>query len=68
MEGVSRGAFPAVSGEEDDFYGGFDNCKYCDFDRICSRRRDYERATKESDEGFAPWLRVGAVARGDAAE
>jgi len=65
MEGIRAGAFPAVSGEESEFYGGFENCSYCDFDRICSRRRDYELAAKIEDEGFSPWLRVGMTARGE---
>ena len=65
MDGVRAGAFPAVSGEEDEFYGGFENCRYCDFDRICSRRRDYELAAKIDDDGFLPWRRVGRTARGE---
>ncbi len=68
LDGVRAGAFPAVSGDEDDFYGGFENCKWCDFDRICSRRRDYELAAKVEDEGFSPWLRVGGTARGEDGE
>jgi ATP-dependent helicase/nuclease subunit B len=65
IEGIRSGAFPAVSGEESEFYGGFENCTYCDFDRICPRRRDYELAAKTQDEGFSPWLRVGRTARGE---
>jgi RecB family exonuclease len=63
VEGVRAGAFPAVSGEENDFYGGFDNCRYCDFDRICSRRRDYELAAKREHRALSPWLDVGRTAR-----
>ena len=63
VQGVRSGAFPAVSGDENEFYGGFENCRYCEFDRICSRRRDYELADKMSDDAFSPWLRVGMVAR-----
>lgn len=68
VEGVRGGAFPAVSGVEDEFYGGYDNCKYCDFDRICSRRRDDEIAEKLGDLGnvdLARWARVAKVARGE---
>ncbi|MCH7811762.1 MAG: PD-(D/E)XK nuclease family protein [Chloroflexi bacterium] len=68
VQGVRGGAFPAVSGPEDEFYGGYENCKFCDFDRICSRRRDDELAEKLGDSenrDLAHWLRVAAVARGE---
>ncbi|MCH8813923.1 MAG: hypothetical protein IH957_02320 [Chloroflexi bacterium] len=63
VDGVRGGAFPAVSGPEDEFYGGFDNCTYCDFDRICSRRRDDELLEKLGDPDLARWARVAKVAR-----
>ena len=65
-EGISGGIFPAVSGEEDERFGGFINCHYCDFDRICSRRRDFELQEKQDDPAFAVWRRIGEVARGQA--
>jgi CRISPR/Cas system-associated exonuclease Cas4 (RecB family) len=58
VEGVKSGAFPAVPGEEDEFYGRFTNCLYCDFDRICSRRRDFEFEAKSADPSMAPWFDV----------
>ncbi len=63
VSGIRSGAFPAVPGEEDEYYGKFDNCKYCDFDRICSRRRDYELAAKRGDGALVPWLAVEQAAR-----
>ena len=63
VDGVRGGAFPAISGPEDEFYGGFDNCQYCDFDRICSRRRDDELLEKLGDPDLARWARVAKVAR-----
>jgi RecB family exonuclease len=65
LAGIESGSFPAVSGEDNDFYGKFDNCKYCDYDRICSRRRDIELATKEEDHGIAPWRAVKPAAMGE---
>jgi hypothetical protein len=65
IDGLRSGAFPAVPGEEDDFYGGFTNCHYCDFDRICSRRRIYELREKLDDPAILPWLHIGRVARGE---
>jgi hypothetical protein len=61
--GVASGAFPAHSGEENDFHGGWDNCGYCEFNRICSRRRDTEFAAKSEDAGMLPWHRVAEAAR-----
>jgi CRISPR/Cas system-associated exonuclease Cas4 (RecB family) len=66
MAGIKAGSFPAVSGEDDEFYGKFKNCRFCDYDRICSRRRDLEMAAKESDPAVAPWRRVERVAMGEA--
>ncbi len=36
--GIRAGVFLAVPGASDQ--GGFENCRYCDFDRICSATRD----------------------------
>jgi RecB family exonuclease len=62
--GVSGGAFPAVPGEEDP-RGGFENCTYCDFDRVCSRRRLAEFTNRAMDESVRPWARVQEIARGN---
>lgn len=64
--GIRSGAFPAISMDEDEFYSSFKNCRYCDFDRICSRRRDYEQAAKADHGDVAPWANVSAVATGEA--
>ncbi len=67
VSGIRAGAFPAFSGDEDEYRGGYDNCSFCDFDRICSRRRDHEFDMKRHDPAVGPWLAVGiAGARGDA--
>jgi RecB family exonuclease len=65
LDGLKRGAFPANPGEEDTRWGGWTNCKYCDFDRLCSRRRDDELVEKRNDAALHPWSRVGQVARGE---
>ena len=65
VDGIASGTFPAVSGEEDERYGGFANCSYCDFNRLCSRRRDNEIDAKLGDGRLAPWLAVGQKARGE---
>jgi RecB family exonuclease len=62
VSGVRSGAFPAYSGEESDFYEKFDNCSWCDFDRICSRRRDAEFDAKHEDDAMGPWHAVARAA------
>jgi hypothetical protein len=62
VRGIRSGAFPAFSGEENDFWGGYDNCGFCDYDRICSRRRDQEFDWKSEDAAMQPWLAVGEAA------
>jgi RecB family exonuclease len=66
LDGMHTGAFPAVPGDDDEFHGGYTNCRYCDFDRICSRRRMVEHQEKHADPALHPWLRVAFVARGEA--
>jgi ATP-dependent helicase/nuclease subunit B len=66
VAGIRAGSFPAVPGEDNEFHGKFDNCRYCDYDRICSRRRDLETAAKEDDSSVAPWRQVQLAARGEA--
>jgi RecB family exonuclease len=65
VSGVQAGSFPAVPGEDNEFYGRFDNCQFCDYDRICSRRRDLELAAKEDDDAVAPWRGVKTAATRD---
>jgi hypothetical protein len=62
VEGIRAGAFPAVSNEENEWKGRFENCTYCDFDRICSRRRDLEHAGKSGDDDMRPWQNVAKAA------
>ena len=66
VRGIGAGSFPAVPHEEDEYWGGFENCGFCDFDRICSRRRDLEFQAKAEDAGVAPWRNVARAAVGEA--
>jgi ATP-dependent helicase/nuclease subunit B len=63
VAGIRSGAFPAIPSDENEFYGSFQNCGYCD--RRCSRRRDYEQAAKAGHDDIVPWANVAAVATGD---
>jgi ATP-dependent helicase/nuclease subunit B len=64
LAGIRAGAFPAVPDEENEFYNSFKNCGFCEFDRICSRRRDLEFERKQDDAGVTPWLNVAVAATG----
>jgi hypothetical protein len=51
VDGIESGVFPARPGEYDSFWGTHDNCRFCDFDRLCPRdREDHERATAGAPE------------------
>jgi RecB family exonuclease len=63
VRGVAGGAFPAFPGEENEWRGGWTNCGFCDFNRLCSRRREEEFAAKSSDAPMAAWFRVEQAAR-----
>lgn len=63
LEAIRRGVFPAVSGEESDYFQTFENCTYCDFTRICSRRRVQELQGKSEDAAIRTWFNVGETAR-----
>jgi hypothetical protein len=65
LDAMKRGAFPAVPGQDDEFRNSFDNCVYCDFTRICSRRRVYEHEAKSGDPDMIAWIDIAEVAKGN---
>jgi len=68
LNGIRSGVFPAVPKEDNEFRGNFDNCVYCEYDRICSRRRDHEFAAKADDTATKPWSDVANAASKEASE
>src|SRR5439155_18859151 len=46
-DGVGAGCFLPVPGQRDRV--GFENCRYCDFDRVCSATRDEAWERKQGD-------------------
>ncbi len=70
---VDAGAFPGTPGMVRG--DGFERCWGCDFDGVCSPRRDREWSAKRADPALTPLARVtdrvvpdelsGAVVRGD---
>lgn len=65
LEGLSAGSFPASPGAFDEFYNVFENCRWCDFDRLCSRHRDQESVDKAQDGAYEPWSNIARVAKGE---
>ena len=65
LDGLSAGSFPASPGMFNEFYNQFDNCRFCDFDRLCSRHRDEESVDKAQDEAYGPWSNIARVAKGE---
>jgi hypothetical protein len=51
-----------VPGDFNEYYSEFENCRLCDFTRICSRARGVDFARKAGDAGVAPWAGVAAAA------
>ena len=49
--GIQRGLFPADPGPSG--RNGPQNCRFCDFDRICPANRDFVAARKLSDSALA---------------
>lgn len=45
-DGIEAGVFPAEPGEWQSFRSTFENCAYCDFDRVCPRARSEHAADK----------------------
>ncbi|MDP2948719.1 MAG: PD-(D/E)XK nuclease family protein, partial [Chloroflexota bacterium] len=54
--GVAHGLFPANPGPES--RTSFENCAYCDFDPICSPRRDVVWERKQRDPRLAAYVRL----------
>ena len=59
VDGIESGTFPARPGAFDAFFGKHENCRHCDFDRICPRNRD-DHADAKVD---APELSLLALLR-----
>jgi hypothetical protein len=61
--GIRAGAFPQVPGGESARQGraSWDNCAYCEFDRICPRGRDQMQERKQARPGPQIHLELGDV-------
>jgi RecB family exonuclease len=59
VDGIESGTFPARPGAFDAFFGTHENCRHCEFDRVCPRNRD-DHADAKVD---APELSLLALLR-----
>ena len=56
-KGIGSGMFPANPGPRS-YFGGFENCAFCEFDRICPTRRDVVWERKSADPRLAGYLGI----------
>jgi len=65
-DGIEGGVFPADAGKDE--YRGFQNCRFCAYDRVC--RVDRVRALQRvaDDPALAPWRALRAVGEAVAEE
>ncbi|HUP76000.1 MAG TPA: PD-(D/E)XK nuclease family protein [Acidimicrobiales bacterium] len=49
VSGIEGGVFPAYPGGWNSFFNTFENCSYCDFDRLCPRDRGAHWEAKQDD-------------------
>ena len=59
LDGISGGLFPGVPGVAVGWpRTTFENCKYCDFDRICptDRQREWARPHRQACRRTVPWI------------
>jgi hypothetical protein len=49
VSGIEGGVFPAYPGGWNTYFNTFENCTYCDFDRLCSRDRGAHWEAKQND-------------------
>jgi hypothetical protein len=54
--GIKAGLFPANPGAA--ARGGFENCSYCDFNNLCSSRREVFWERKKGDSRLAGYLEM----------
>jgi len=62
VEGIRKGVFPANPGGMG--YGGYENCRFCDFDSLCPSRRDVMWLRKRSDPKAARYASLADEERG----
>jgi RecB family exonuclease len=49
VSGIEGGLFPAFPGGWNNFFNTHENCRHCDFDRLCTRERGAHWEAKQAD-------------------
>jgi ATP-dependent helicase/nuclease subunit B len=49
VSGIEHGVYPAYPGGWNNYFNTFENCRYCDFDRLCPRDRGAHWQAKQDD-------------------
>src|SRR5262249_12626075 len=61
VDGVEAGSFPLNPGPESTFFGSFEQCRRCDFDRVCPVDRLVQADAKAESEKVAGFRSLAAV-------
>jgi hypothetical protein len=65
VDGVEAGSFPMNPGEEDTYFATFEQCRRCDFDRICPVDRLVQADAKSQSPKVAGFRSLAVVAEED---
>ncbi len=60
-DGIDAGTFPAVPGEWNSFFGRSTNCRWCEYDRLCSADRIGQWETKADAPELEPFHSLAPV-------
>ena len=63
---VRAGAFPQIPGVADDFYGTWENCRFCNFQTLCPASRDVLARRKSDDPTVRLHAELAELLGGDA--
>lgn len=59
VDGIESGTFPGRPGAFNSYFGTHDNCRTCDFDRVCPRNRDDHQEAKAGAPELSLLARLG---------
>jgi hypothetical protein len=69
VSGIEGGVFPAYPAGWNNYFNTFENCRYCDFDRLCPRDRGAHWEAKQDDEAAQSFVALrGPVRDSESAE
>jgi len=69
VSGIESGVFPAYPAGWNNYFNTFENCRYCDFDRLCPRDRGAHWEAKHDDPATQSFVTLhGPVSDSESAE